>query len=49
MRLEEIETKFGPMYYRHKPYLLIESSTEIALYPALLDPAKDLLEPDILL
>ena len=26
-RLEEIETKYGLMHYRHKPYLLIKSGT----------------------
>ena len=23
-RLEDIETKYGPMHYRHKPYLLMK-------------------------
>ena len=23
-RLEEIETKYGPMHYLHKPYLLVK-------------------------
>ena len=48
-RLEEIETKYGPMHYRHKPYLLMKSAAEIARNPALLDAVEDLLGPDILL
>ena len=48
-RLEEIEAKYGPMHYRQKPYLLMKSTSEIALNPALLDAVEDLLEPDILL
>ena len=48
-RLEEIETKYGPMHYRHKPYLLMKSTSEIARNPALLDAVEDLLGPDILL
>ena len=48
-RLEEIETKYGPMHYRHKPYLLMKSASEIARNPALLDAIEDLLGPDILL
>ena len=34
-RLEEIETKYGPMHYRHKPYLLMKSAAEIARNPDL--------------
>ena len=37
------------MHYRHKPYLLMKSSSEIALNPPLLDAVEDLLGPDILL
>ena len=48
-KLEEIETKYGPMHYRHKPYLLMKSSSEIARNPTLLDAIEDLLGPDILL
>mgnify|MGYP002525509997 CR=1 FL=1 len=48
-RLEEIETKYGPMHYRHKPYMLMESAAEIARNPALLDVVEDLLGADILL
>ena len=48
-RLEEIETKYGPMHYRHKPYLLMKSAAEIACNPAILDAVEDLLGPDILL
>ena len=48
-RLEEIETKYGPMHYRHKPYLLMKSAEEIASNPVLLDAVEDLLGPDILL
>ena len=48
-RLEEIETKYGLMHYRHKPYLLMKSTSEIALNPPLLDAVEDLLGPDILL
>ena len=49
VRLEEIETKYGPMHYRHKPYLLIKSAAEIARNLVLLDAIEDLLGPDILL
>ena len=48
-RLEIIETKYGPMHYRHKPHLLMKSAAEIAHNPALLDAVEDLLGPDILL
>ena len=48
-RLEDIETKYGPMHYRHKPYLLMISAAEIARNPVLLDAVEDLLGPDILL
>ena len=48
-RLEEIETKYGSMHYRHKPYLLMKSAAEISRNPALLDTVEDLLGPDILL
>ena len=48
-RLEEIETKYGPMHYRQKPYLLMKSTSEIARNTALLDAIEDLLGPDILL
>ena len=48
-RLEEIETKYGPMHYRHKPYLLMKSAAEIERNPLLLDAVEDLLGPDILL
>ena len=48
-RLEDIETKYGPMNYRHKPYLLMTSASEIARNPVLLDAVEDLLGPDILL
>ena len=37
------------MHYRHKPYLLMKSTSEIALNPPLLDAVEDLLGPDILL
>ena len=37
------------MHYRHKPYLLMNSTSKIALNPALLDAVEDLLGPDILL
>ena len=42
-RLEEIEIKYGPMHYRHKPYRLMESAAKIARNPALLDTIEDLL------
>ena len=42
-RLEEIDTKYGPMHYRHKPYRLMESAAKIARNPALLDTIEDLL------
>ena len=48
-RFKEIETKYGPMHYRHKPYLLMKSAAEIARNPALLDAVEDLLGPDIFL
>ena len=48
-RLEDIEAKFGPMHYRHKPLLLMKSAAEIARNPVLLDAVEDLLGPDILL
>ena len=48
-QLEDIETKYGPMHYRHKPYLLMTSAAEIARNPVLLDAVEDLLGPDILL
>ena len=48
-RLEDIEAKFGPMHYRHKPYLLMKSAIEIARDPNLIDAVEDLLGPDILL
>ena len=48
-RLEEIETKYGPMHYRHKPYLLMKSAAEIAHNPGLMNAVEDLLGPDILL
>ena len=48
-RLEEIETKYGLMHYRHKPYLLMKSTSEFARNPTLLDAIEDLLGPDILL
>ena len=37
------------MHYRHKPYLLMKSTSEIALNPPILDAVENLLGPDILL
>ena len=48
-RLEEIETKYGPMHYRNKPHLLMKSAAEIAHNPGLMNAVEDLLGPDILL
>ena len=48
-RLQEIEAKYGPIHYRHKPYLLMKSTSRIARNTALLDAVEDLLGPEILL
>ena len=40
-RLEEIEAKYGPIHYRHKPFLLMKYAAEIARNPALKDAFED--------
>lgn len=48
-RLVDVEARHGPMHYRVKPYLIVESAYEIATNTVLLDAVESLLGPDILL
>lgn len=47
--LESIEAVHGPMHYRVKPYLVMQSAWEIATHPRLLDAVEAVMGPDILL
>ncbi|NWJ90782.1 phytanoyl-CoA dioxygenase family protein, partial [Marine Group I thaumarchaeote] len=48
-QLENMEAIHGPMHYKTKPYLLMESAAEIAMHLVLLDKVESILGPDILL
>jgi hypothetical protein len=48
-RLEDAETRFGPMHYLIKPHLLLTLADELVHHPRIVGALGDLLGPDVLL
>lgn len=48
-RLEEAESKIGPLHYKAKVHTVLRSPYELAAHPRVLDVVEDLIGPDILL
>ena len=48
-RLEQIESKTGPMHYKPKIHTMLTSPYELATWPRALDVVESLIGPDILL
>ena len=48
-RMEEAETKLGPLHYEFKIHTILCSPYELATHPRVLDVVESLIGPDILL